>query len=708
VTATRPPDASYEAPAAPGQLRSSGAAPAPRAGAGWPGLGLTWRVFLAAAGVMVVVLATTLILLSIATGRSADAAAARTLEQATRLVGATLDGRERELSAAMQVLAQDPAFRPLIISRTPSDFLNLATEAVLRTGATWVQVTDSQGVRRAKSDEPAAPPVELAGSSLIAGALEGDVTVGAGVAGDTALLQAVAVPLRLRDTAISPVIGVMMAAKTVDAALADSIRQATGSEVVFYVLDTLGAPRLAVSTLPRSAALESFLARHARAAAASGGEDERAAPVAEQLGVAEGHFLARGRVLRSAGEEPLGGFVALRSRDEEMRPFAALRRQIFLAGAFGLALAFALSWLMARGIARPVLALVQATRRVAEGDYAARVDVRAPDEIGVLADAVRTMLLDLREKQALVDLLRPTPAGGRALARATVEGAGAAAAATDTGTIVPGQLLAGRYEIGQVLGVGGSGVVYRALDRALGETVAVKTLRAEALAEDPAALERLRSEIRLARRISHRNVVRTHDIGEAEGMHFITMEYVSGTSLTDLLGREGRLPVAATLGIGKQLCRALEVAHEQGIIHRDIKPANLMVQPDGVLKVMDFGVARLAQRTAGLTRVGMVVGTPAYMAPEQLLDEDVDVRADLYASGVVLYECLTGRLPWDADNAVALVARMLSMPAAPPSALNPAVPAVLSDLVLRAIAAERSERPQSASELYEALVGAES
>ena len=206
----------------------------------------------------------------------------------------------------------------------------------------------------------------------------------------------------------------------------------------------------------------------------------------------------------------------------------------------------------------------------------------------------------------------------------------------------------------------------------LGEVVAVKTVRPDVLVVDPTALERLKSEIRLARRISHRNVVRTHDLGEADGIYFITMEYVTGTSLRELLDRGEPLPVPAVVAIAKQLCRALEVAHEQGVIHRDIKPQNLMVQPDGTLKVMDFGVARLRERTQQLTSTGMVVGTPAYMAPEQLMDGPVDARVDIYAAGVVLYECLTGHRPVDGSSPHVLMARMLSSAIRPPHEVNPA------------------------------------
>jgi len=249
--------------------------------------------------------------------------------------------------------------------------------------------------------------------------------------------------------------------------------------------------------------------------------------------------------------------------------------------------------------------------------------------------------------------------------------------------------------------------VYRAFDRELGEVIALKTVRPDVLAMDGSALERLKSEIRLARRISHRNVVRTHDLGEADGVYFITMEYVTGTSLRDLIERGAPLPTPAVVAIAKQLCRALEVAHEQGVIHRDIKPQNLMVQPDGTLKVMDFGVARLLERASQLTSAGMVVGTPAYMAPEQLLDDPVDGRVDLYAAGVVLYECLTGQRPVEATTPAALLGKLLTAAPRPPHEVNRAVPVALSVVVMSALARDVGDRPASAGDLYDMLVRVE-
>jgi serine/threonine protein kinase len=246
------------------------------------------------------------------------------------------------------------------------------------------------------------------------------------------------------------------------------------------------------------------------------------------------------------------------------------------------------------------------------------------------------------------------------------------------------------------------GMVYRAMDRQLGEQVALKTLRPELL-QDTSLVDRFKSEIRLARHISDKHIVRTHDLGERDGVYFLTMEYVEGITVRELLDTRGKLGVAPTLAIATQLAQSLVAAHDQGVIHRDIKPQNLLLDSGGTLKVMDFGVARLAGATTGLTEVGMLVGTPSYMAPEQMMGDSFDHRIDLYAVGVVLFECLTGRLPFEAPTAVALIARLIRDEAPHAVSLNPEIPPGLDALVARLLSKDPEERPATSRELARQL-----
>src|SRR6266567_2970563 len=216
----------------------------------------------------------------------------------------------------------------------------------------------------------------------------------------------------------------------------------------------------------------------------------------------------------------------------------------------------------------------------------------------------------------------------------------------DEGRFLPGTLLAGRYRIIGLLGRGGMGEVYRASDLTLGQAVALKFLPEGAI-EDEQTLERFHGEVRVARLVSHPNVCRVYDIGEVEGMPYISMEYVDGEDLASLLLRIGRLPSDKAIETARKLCAGLAAAHDRGVIHRDLKPQNIMMNKRGEVVIMDFGLAAIADQLSGAEARN---GTPAYMSPEQLKGSAVTVRSDIYALGLVLYELFTGKRPFEAKT----------------------------------------------------------
>ena len=258
--------------------------------------------------------------------------------------------------------------------------------------------------------------------------------------------------------------------------------------------------------------------------------------------------------------------------------------------------------------------------------------------------------------------------------------------------IGPGSVLGQRFEILSELGAGGMGVVYKAQDRSLNELVALKMLKGAMWGEEQ--LERLKEELKLARKISHPNILRTFDFGEADGHPFISMEYVRGITLKQLLERSGRLPLSAGLRSARQLCRGLIAAHSQGILHRDIKPENLIIEPSGNMKLMDFGIARPMQRSGpAQTEPGAIVGTPFYLAPEQLEGVEPDKRADLYACGVVFYEIFTGHLPFSVEgNIFEIINRKLTESPTPPKDHWPGMPDTLERIILRCMERDRERR----------------
>jgi eukaryotic-like serine/threonine-protein kinase len=269
--------------------------------------------------------------------------------------------------------------------------------------------------------------------------------------------------------------------------------------------------------------------------------------------------------------------------------------------------------------------------------------------------------------------------------------------------LLPGTRLGGRFEIQSVLGSGGMGVVYKAQDLKLDDVVALKMLKGAALM-DLEHLERLKSELKLARKITHPNILRTHDFGEFNGQPFISMEYVRGMTLRYLLEQSGRLPYFAALRIARQITSGLQAAHEVGVLHRDIKPENVLIEASGNSKLMDFGIARPIRRTVqGPTQPGMFVGTPTYCAPEALAGEDVDARSDIYSLGVMFSELFCGSLPYDAKGTMELyVAHSQQAPIAP-STLWPEVPKPLEAIILKCLEKQANSRFVSAEELGGAL-----
>ena len=707
----------------------------PAGAAGRPAWNLTTRVFVSTAAIVCVVVAAALLIGSISLRQTSDEAARRGLEQSADLVAQFLAGRERSLAGGARVFVQGPYFRTLVAERRREDILDQSFEAVAQIGANWVMITDDRGVLLAKSDEPKLVDDSLGGVPLVSGALRGGTTSGFGVSRDSLLFQVVAVPIVIPGKA--PV-GVLVATRLVDSVFAADVKVGTASDLLFYVRDTRGDVRITSSTLGR----DSSVLAAAEALAQKPAGPRGTSPTVRVRGA---EYFAQAGTLTTAGGDAIGGFAVLRARDAEVISIRGVRRSLMIAGSLGFVLALLSAYFAARHVTRPVRALSKAVRRAADGDYHAgiadRAAVSASDsEISALVVAFDTLLADLRDKESLVATVMgaATAEGARktgAGARPTRAHAGSIGAARTMRrgdlTFAAGELLANRYRIEAEIGSGGMGIVYRATDCLLDELVAVKLLRPEVVAADPQAFERLTQELRLARRITHRNVVRTHDLGESDGVPFLTMEYIQGSSLASVIASRGALPPPAVLSIGKQLLRALAVAHEQGVIHGDLKPQNLLIGANGVLKVTDFGIARLirgavpererraaqaAEASLLAQLAGAVTGTPQYMAPEQLIGGPASPRSDIYAAGIVLHECLTGTTPYGADTPMAFIARKLDVTAPPAEPRLEATRLSVSEaeatdilrseleaLIVEMTRPEPGDRPGFAAELVERL-----
>ncbi|MGH9748936.1 MAG: serine/threonine-protein kinase, partial [Candidatus Polarisedimenticolia bacterium] len=262
----------------------------------------------------------------------------------------------------------------------------------------------------------------------------------------------------------------------------------------------------------------------------------------------------------------------------------------------------------------------------------------------------------------------------------------------------PGTRLGTRYEIEALLGEGGMGTVYRARDLELGRTVALKVIRRE-MAARPEILERFKREILLASQVTHRHVLRLHDLGVAGEILFISMQYVEGTDLKTLLRTGGPLPIGRALELARPLAEALQAAHDAGVVHRDLKPQNVLIDGEGRPYIADFGISRSLDSGSTMTETGAIIGTVDYMAPEQARGDTPDHRGDIYAFGVMLYEMLTGELPFRAPSPLSVMMKRVHETAPGVRRVRPEVPAWLSGIVARALERDPALRYQSARDL---------
>ncbi|HMK31600.1 MAG TPA: protein kinase, partial [Terriglobales bacterium] len=257
-----------------------------------------------------------------------------------------------------------------------------------------------------------------------------------------------------------------------------------------------------------------------------------------------------------------------------------------------------------------------------------------------------------------------------------------------------------RYQVEKLLGQGGMGAVYKAYDRDLDRTVALKLIRPE-LTVHPESMMRFKQELLLASKISHKNILRIHDLGDAGGMKFISMAYIEGHDLSDLLRNTGRLPVPRVLQIARQLCAALEAAHNEGVVHRDFKPQNIMLDQSDNVYVSDFGLAKSLGEEGGMTMTGELLGTPRYMAPEQVEGKKVDARTDLYALGLVIYEMVTGDVPFQNETTLTMMYKRANEVPPSPKIANPEVPDWLVRIIMKCLERDPDSRYHSAHEIFD-------
>jgi HAMP domain-containing protein len=660
-------------------------------------MGLTQKILLFTSLLVIALVATTLIF----TTSQADQLAHRTIKDAlndTRDVWETFQAdRYNKLKLGVRVLANDASFKALVQLKDPASVSDSLQERGRDLSADFFIATDPGGVVIARSDRPGGGE-DLSKDPVVMKPLEGEESTTVWRQGDK-LFQAVSVPMRFGNE----LVGVLIAGYAINEGLATQIRKITHSEIAYLTVTPQRPAALSVTSL------EGSQQESLRAALGRLGPTLQTEPF--ELDLAGERHVAVEVPLKAATGETVGAVMALRSLAQETASFRRFRTSLIVVSLVVMAFALVIAFVVARRITGPVRRLVSLVERARDGSYSGAVSVQTSDEIGVLARSFNSLLADLREKEQMIGFLRD----GLTSVKRKASDSQIALATTVTSSLTPtlstalekGSFFAARYEILGTVGRGGMGVVYRAQDRKLDEVVALKVLRGDVLVGDPTLIERFKQEIRLARKITHRNILRTHDFSEAEGIPFISMEYLEGVTLKELIVSKGALPVGVGLTIAKQMCQGLEAAHRQGVIHRDIKPQNMLILPEtGELKIMDFGIARVSEMKigdGGLTTDGTVMGTPDYIPPEQAQGRPADFRSDIYSLGVVLFEVFTGKLPFSGDSVMAIVLKQIQTPPPRPRSLNPRIPEDLEALILKCLEKDPARRYGQVPEILKDL-----
>ena len=677
-----------------------------------PRFSLTLKIFFAAALLILIAVGGAIAISAYRSRGVADAKIEEDLKKAGPAWESFQQNRYAELQRALAVVVNNAGIISMMTSEVDpaSAFDTLKNEQASSTRADFLLAVNPQGIAFLRTDKPLPYSADLGRVPTISGALSGEKTQGIWLSGGR-LYSVVAAPVLEGGTKI---VGVIAAAFQINNDVAIAFKSLMNAEVVFLAdegsLQGPGRPTLAASTLQeRSRGVLDAVRRRPDLVNAVFRQGRTIGPLA--LDLSGDTYLAYFLPVRSSTDALVGSAVALRSREKELAAFRTIQNTQISVGLAALVVAFILSFVLARRITGPLARLLRATEEVRVGNLETPdLPIESEDEIGILARSFRAMVEELKEKEALEKYVgaltmnlgeeksaAATAARARASSAVTVGGAGSGAVELQAGT-----LFASRYEIQSVLGKGGTGIVYKALDRDLEDLVAIKTLRSEALSADPTLLDRFKQEIRLARRITHPNILRTHDLGESGGLRYISMEFVKGITLKHLIEQGQVLPTPAALRIAKQMCAGLAAAHEVGVIHRDIKPQNIVIEPTGGLKIMDFGIARLTQ-DRGITAAGTVVGTPDYMSPEQARGQNLDFRSDLYSTGVVLFEIFTGSLPFEGDSPIAIVLKHVQEKPPSPQSKNPRIDPKIAAIILKCMQKDPDARFQTVNELYEAL-----
>lgn len=667
-------------------------------------MGLTKKILLFTALLTVGIVVATLAFTTVRANALAQANLSERITSSRGIWDAFQADRLGRLKLAVRTLGNEPAIKALIEAGDADTIADTLLERSKDLGADFFMATDPSGLLVARSDKPTERGTDLSKDPVVEMSVKGEAAEGLWQEGDR-LFHAVSTPMKTGDNQQ----GVLLAGYALDATVSKSLANLSGAEIAFLTGASQGVTSSSLG--PLEPALSVALKANGPAKPSE----------AFDLLVGTEKYRAISYSLVNAAHRPVGSLVVLASYAKEMAPFIDFRNALFIVGFLMTILGLAGAQLIARRITGPISLLVDRVHKARDGSFSGAIPVHSTDEVGSLAKAFNGLLNELREKEQFIEFMRTAQRSGGTTnlapqdPGATVGLSGVTASASTLpggdANLTIGTMFANRYKVLETLGKGGMGVVFRAKDNQLDEVVALKTLRSDVLSQDPTLLQRFKLEIKLARKITHKNVLRTHDFGEFAGTPYISMEYLEGVTLKDLQKRKGALPLGVGLQIAKQMCHGLAAAHAQGVIHRDIKPQNMLIIPEtGDLKIMDFGIATVSNvkdesrpQDSAITGAGVVLGTPDYLPPELGHGEQADFRSDIYCMGVVLFELFCGRLPFPGESPLQIVVAHMQNAPPKPRSIKPGLPVELEAVILKCLEKDRAKRFQTVDELTEAL-----
>ena len=596
--------------------------------------------------------------------------------------------KKRQLELVSLVVASDPAFTAYV-AQTIFDLENdqqadvasiadLLLERKQQYGFDVAYIASAEGQQIARSDQAMAAPRDLSSEPLMTKAMEELVPVSGYWSDQDNIYQASVVPLaRGRN-----LIGFLITSLLIDNSLTADISRLTGTEVVILAHDDQ-QHRAVASTLDLdlTATLLNKLNNN---------------PPANQ----EAFNLSLNDVNLAISMEPLSDsgdqqYLILNgvSVDQSLAPFLKTRNVLLATGLAAIVLSLLLArWLVNQSLA-PLGRISQATRQVAYGNYAVDFPAAVGGDLADLSGSINQLVQNLRGRDALaahmVELSKKSHQPLQDMhkpAKVIIE---------------PGKVINGRFEIIKNIGVGGMGAVFQAFDQELNEVVALKVLKSNQ--DNAEEINQLKDEIKVARRISHPNVVRIHDFGQLSSNVFISMEFVQGYTLEQILKFAKKLRPQAAKHAAMHICEGLKAAHDSGVIHKDLKPANIIVELDASIKLMDFGIASVDNVISGERSSELIGGTAAYISPEQALGKGADERSDIYSLGILLMEMFIGQRPFYASNDQDLMLKHVNEEPLPISYQWADAPQALEQLINDCLAKKPKDRPQSVQAIISRL-----